>query len=58
MCQDLVPFEAVNKEGFTQFMNYYLPGFPLPTSTTLSTSALTDIYTMLKKKVSSTQIPG
>lgn len=50
LCQDLLPFELIEKEGFQAFnkKNIHLN---LPTSRALATTALADVYMGLKSKV-------
>ena len=50
LCQDLLPFELIEMEGFQAFnkKNIHLN---LPTSRTLATTALADVYMALKSKV-------
>jgi len=49
--RDLVSFEEINKDGFQDFLAYYLPKLSVPSSTTLRTGALLDVYFTLKGKV-------
>lgn len=50
LCKDLLPFELIEKEGFQDFnkKNVHLN---LPSSRTLATTALADVYMALKSKV-------
>jgi hypothetical protein len=43
-CRDLMPFTAVNKSGFLDFFDKYMPMTP-PSDSTLSLTALNDLYT-------------
>ena len=50
ICRDLEPFHTVNKPGFTSFCKKNL-GFDMPSSTTIATAALFDIFDGIKTKV-------
>lgn len=56
-CVDLESFNVVERTGFRNLINNLDPTFSFPTSRTLATSALDDIYTVyvetLKKKLAS-----
>jgi len=43
-CEDLMPFEAVVKDGMVDLFRKVQPNIDLPSLTTLSTSALDDVY--------------
>lgn len=43
-CRDLLPFEAVVKEGMNGFFQKVFPTMSLPTAATLSSTALDDVY--------------
>ena len=43
-CRDLLPFEEVEKAGFTAFFTKIFPSLPAPTGATLSITALNDVY--------------
>ena len=43
-CRDLLPFEEVEKAGFTAFFTKNFPSLPAPTGATLSITALNDVY--------------
>lgn len=49
-CRDLVPFIQVQKDGFLDFMKYLNPKTSLPSRSTISISALDDIYACVKGK--------
>lgn len=50
MCRDLVPFDAVEKQGFIDFCKKNT-SFPLPSRTTIACTALVDVFTATKAKV-------
>ena len=43
-CRDLIPFKTISKPGMIDFLKKNVGGFKLPTSQTLSTTALDDVY--------------
>ena len=43
-CKDLMPFEAVAKDGMIDFFRKVLPQIDLPSPATLSSLALDDVY--------------
>lgn len=50
ICRDLLPFDIVEKPGFSDFIKRNCQ-FETPTANTLSTTVLNDIYVVLKEKV-------
>ena len=42
--RDLMPYSAVAKKGFTDFFSKYMPTYKLPDVSTLSKTALHDMY--------------
>jgi hypothetical protein len=50
MCCDLVPFHAVEKQGFKNFCTKNMP-FELPTADTVGKTALVDVYSVVRQKV-------
>jgi hypothetical protein len=50
ICRDLQPFSVVERQGFTDFCLKNI-GFELPSSHTLASTALIDVYCVLKRKV-------
>ena len=50
-CMDLIPFDAVQKDGMKGFFDRILPSLNLPTPVTLSSSALDDVYMSLRSQV-------
>lgn len=50
-CRDLIPFEAVSKEGMIDFFKKICPNVILPSPTTLSCSGLIDIYQAVHAEV-------
>jgi len=50
-CRDLIPFDAVQKDGMKEFFDRILPSLNLPTPVTLSSSALDDVYMSLRSQV-------
>jgi len=44
LCRDLLPFSTVSKDGFLNFCSKYLPNVRLPCESTLSSTALNDVY--------------
>ena len=50
MCRDLVPFNAVEKSGFTVFCEKNTLFTP-PTANTVANSALVDVYSVVKNKI-------
>lgn len=50
LCKDLLPFEMIEKQGFQDF-NQKNVQLHLPSSRTLATTALADVYIALKSKV-------
>jgi hypothetical protein len=52
-CRDLIPFHAVEKEGFRGFFATILPSISIPSRQTLSSTALDDIYNAVKIAVKS-----
>ena len=54
VARDLCPFSIVDKDGFQEFCKKYSiikPGENLPHRTTLSRSALTDVFNWVKNKM-------
>ena len=49
--RDLMPFGSVGKSGFREFFAKYLPSFSLPDETTLSKSALDDMFVAAVAKI-------
>jgi hypothetical protein len=43
-CRDLLPFSTVSKDGFLDFFHKYMPNLKLPCDSTLSSTALNDVY--------------
>lgn len=50
MCRDLVPFNAVEKQGFRDFCEKNT-SFDLPSADTAGKTALVDVYSVIKQKV-------
>jgi hypothetical protein len=50
LCRDLIPFHAVEKVGFRAFCAKNT-SFPPPCASTVGTTALVDIYSVVKTKV-------
>jgi len=50
MCRDLVPFHAVEKQGFRDFCEKNI-SFDLPSEDTVGKTALVDVYSVIKQKV-------
>lgn len=50
LCRDLEPFSKVDRPGFKDFCSKNV-SFELPARTTLSTTALFDVYSEVKKKI-------
>jgi len=50
MCRDLVPFHAVEKQGFRDFCEKNI-SFDLPSANTVGKTALVDVYSVIKQKV-------
>lgn len=50
LCRDLLPFEIIDKNGFQEF-NKKNVQLTLPSSRTLATTALADVYMALRSKV-------
>ena len=53
-CRDLMPFEAVSKDGMIQFFQKNLPDVTLPAPATLSGQALDDVYIAVHSQVKDT----
>jgi len=53
MCRDLVPFHAVEKQGFRDFCEKNM-SFDLPSADTVGKTALVDVYSVIKQKVIAT----
>lgn len=50
-CRDLLPFNTVSKDGFLDFFNKYVPAMKPPCDSTLSTTALNDVYTAASSQI-------
>ncbi len=50
-CRDLLPFDAIAKEGMVDFFRKLFPDIQLPTPTTLSNTALNDVYLAVHSQV-------
>ena len=51
VCTDLLPFNMVSRTGFSKFFAKNFPYVKLPSQSTLSTTALYDLYRTLKMEV-------
>jgi hypothetical protein len=51
MCRDLQPFSMVERKGFAEFCNKNIASFQMPSATTVSTTALIDVYNVIKCKL-------
>ena len=51
VCTDLLPFNMVSGTGFSKFFAKNFPDVKLPSQSTLSTTALYDLYRTLKMEV-------
>lgn len=50
-CKDLIAFDAVEKDGMIDFFHKVVPQIELPSPTTLSCSALDDVYLAVHSRV-------
>ena len=57
ICRDLQPFSIVERKEFTDFCTKNI-GFELPSSDNLSSTALIDVYCVLKRKVINVRVEG
>lgn len=50
-CRDLRPFNLVEQPGFINYIKCIKPGISMPSATTLSRSALQDVYATYKNAI-------